>query len=338
MKHHLIPACLLWLCLACGSFADEFTAKMGRQVKIPGQAGALWDISPENELTDATPFPDGSAVVFSSMQPGRYKITGWFIKDGKLGNVKHYITVIGSPPGPGPGPDPQPVVPYLDELKIAYEADKAASNASPEHLAALVTIWENAAVDLPNSRSTLYRAISLMYDRTLPVAALRKTRDTIAAILTRDLGKLTDQWSDAEKSQARVVLTNLAIALKQLDSGPGPGPQPDPNDPILKAILAAWASEQGAEKSQQTKKLAEVFRQSATEIKHASGRYLDFKNAMTEKRKNAIGEGLPLVRGVIATELDKVLPTKTDAVIDETGKQQCSAVFLRVAAALEALR
>lgn len=338
MKRHLISAFLLWFCLAFVSFADEYVVKIGRQTKVPGQAGALWDISPENELTDATPFPDGSAMVFSSMQPGRYKITGWFIKDGKLGNVKHFVTVIGTPPGPGPGPDPQPVVPYLDELKLGYEADKIASNASPEHLTALISIWENAAVDLPSSRSTLYRAISLMYDRTLPVAALRKTRDTIATILTRDLGKFTDQWTDSEKSQARIVLTNLAIALKQLDSGPGPGPQPDPNDPILKAILAAWASEQGAEKSQQTKKLAEVFRQSATEIKHASGRYLDFKNAMTEKRKNAIGEGLPLVRGVIATELDKVLPTKTDAVIDEIGKQQCSAVFLRVATALEVLR
>lgn len=294
----------VFLCgLAVCSYADDFTARAGRQIVVPGIAGVIWDLNPENSETDVTPFPDGSAVVFSSVRSGLYKLNGWYIKDGKIQVLRHYVTVLGSPnpgPDPNPGPNPQPTVKYERELRSAMEVDKGAGSTDAQ-FSILNKIWREISSDsaFPSSRSVLYKAIQIRYDMELPPAAARKTRDTIASILQAEL--TTD---DATK--AKSVATSIALALDTIVVPPAP--------PVVlpEWIREAWAKETSSTKVADAIKLAQVYRQLANEVSTSSQTTEAFAVTTKARRIAAIGEALPVVRGVLTVRMNASLPREAD--------------------------
>ncbi len=119
--------------------------------------------------------------------------------------------------------------------------------------------------------------------------------------------------------------------------GPDPVPPPVPTDPLGRAIYDALQKEQAVDKVGSTQALADLYTAASVQVKESKLTTVkEYHDLLKSTRINTIGEKIPLVRAVITQHLNKVLPTKVDALLNDTNRNLCSQAFTEVAYALRA--
>ena len=110
----------------------------------------------------------------------------------------------------------------------------------------------------------------------------------------------------------------------------------DPTDTLPATLQAAYNSDPDPNKALNTQQLAALFKQSSEIAKTTPAKTVLALFQQVGGARDLILPGNPIavVRASIEAELNKTLPTKTNAVLDDAARKLCSAQFLRIANAL----
>lgn len=122
---------------------------------------------------------------------------------------------------------------------------------------------------------------------------------------------------------------------------PGPGPNPTPNDPLVNKLQAAYAAEMAPDKAKQLAALGELYAQgsSAATSRNDLTTWGAFFNALSDVAHSVGVNGQIMgVQGVVQSELQRALPTKTDQAFDATSRNLASTTLTRIASAIKAVK
>ncbi len=139
-----------------------------------------------------------------------------------------------------------------------------------------------------------------------------------------------------------------AICLVTVGEPPEPGPGPNPNptpvppdDPLAKALQAAFTLETDAGKKSQCTLLATLYKTAATStVNDATLKTVgDLYQVMRKAAQSLIPDAaLPKVRAAVAAELSAKLPKAASAPLDAATRALAGKTFAKVGAALEGVK
>jgi hypothetical protein len=144
-----------------------------------------------------------------------------------------------------------------------------------------------------------------------------------------------------DKASELAVCTVVIGDAPPVPPGPGPGPTPPtPDDPLTKALQAAYAAEADPKKDEHRKALAGLYRAGAEFA--ARDDVTTWGRLLSAMREAATATGLdgkvPLLRVAVRDHGLSGLPSEAQRPLDAAGRKLAAETFLKVAVALEGVK